>query len=145
MKYSIGSENELAQAMNKTITFFEDDETVEVSSLQLANGLLQLITLFKQMQIGVDQLTKYIETRPFVEALGLSPDIQQCVFEVWNNLFEFYFEFLGLQSYYTFKTNKITREVKTAGKDDSEPRTHVQKDEPQTNLMSSFHTPHMRK
>ena len=145
MKYSIGSENELAQAMNKTLTFFEDEETIEVSSVQLANGLLQLITLFKQMQIGVDQLTKYIETRPFVEALGLSPDIQQCAFETWTNLFEFYFEFLGLQNYYTFKTNTITREVKTAGKDDSEPRRCVKKDVPQTNLMFSFHTPNKRK
>ncbi len=77
MRYSIGSENKLAQGMNKTITFFDDDETVEVSSVQLANGLLQLITLFKQIQVGGDKLTKCMDTRPFVEPLGLSPDIQQ--------------------------------------------------------------------
>jgi hypothetical protein len=41
-----------------------------VSSLQLANGLLQLKTLFEQMQVG-DQPAKYLDTRPLVEALGL--------------------------------------------------------------------------
>ena len=96
------------------------------------------------MQIG-DQVAKYMDICPLVEALGLSPDIQQCSHEVWTSLFEFYFDFLGLQHYYTFKTNTITREVKTAGKDDSEPRRCVQKDNPQINLMFSFHTPNERK
>ncbi len=82
------------------MNFFEDDEIVEVSSLQLANGLLQLKTLFKQMQVG-DQVAKYMDTRPLVEALGLSPDVQQCSHEVWINLFEFYFDYLCLQHYYT--------------------------------------------
>ena len=86
-----------------------------------------------------------MDTHPLVEARGHSPDVQQCTFEVWTNLFEFYFDFLGIQHYYTFKTNTITREVKTAGKDDSEPRRCVQKDEPQTNLMFCFHTPNKRK
>ena len=57
IKYSIGSESELAKVMNKTMTFFGDGEVVEVSSLQLANGLVQLKTLFEQMQIG-DQVAK---------------------------------------------------------------------------------------
>ena len=38
--------------MNKTMTFFGDGEIVEMSSQQLANGLLQLKTLFEQMQVG---------------------------------------------------------------------------------------------
>ena len=104
--------------MNKTITLFGDGDIVEVSSLQLANGLLQLKTLFEQMQVG-DQSAKYLDTHPLVEALGLSPDVQQCTFEVWTSLFEFYFDFLGLQHYYSFKTNTITGEVKTADRDDS--------------------------
>ena len=58
--------------MNKTMTFFGDGEIVEVSSLQLANGLVQLKTLFEQMQVG-DQVAKYMDTCPLVEALGLSP------------------------------------------------------------------------
>ncbi len=95
------------------------------------------------MQIG-DQLAKSMGTRPLVEALGLSPDVQQCSHEVWTRLFEFYFDFLGLQHYYTFKTNTITREVKTAGKDDSEPRKCVQKYKTQTNLMLCFHTPNKK-
>ncbi len=98
MQYSIGSEIELAKAINKTMTFFGDGEIVEVSSQQLANGLLQLKTLFEQMQVG-DQLAKYLDTRPLVEALGFSPDVQKCAHEVWTNLFEFYFDFLGLQHY----------------------------------------------
>ena len=144
MQYSIASEIELAKAMNKTMTFFGDGEVVEVSSLQLANGLVQLKTLFEQMQVG-DQPAKYLDTRPLVEALGLSPDVQQCSHEMWTNLFEFYLDFLGLQHYYTFKTNTITREVKTAERDDSEPRKCVLKDELQTNLMFCFHTPNKKK
>lgn len=144
MQYSIASEIELAKAMNKTMTFFGDGEVVEVSSLQLANGLVQLKTLFEQMQVG-DQPAKYLDTRPLVEALGLSPDVQQCAFEVQTTLFEFYFDFLGLQHYYTFKTNTITREVKTAERDDSEPRKCVLKDEPLTNLMFCFHTPNKKR
>ena len=116
----------MAKAMNKTKTFFGDGDIVEVSSLQLANGLLQLKTLFEHMQVG-DQVAKYMVTCPLVEALGLSPDAQQCSHEVWTNLFEFYFDFLGLQHYYTFKTNTITRKVKTAERDDSEPRKCVHK------------------
>ncbi len=96
------------------------------------------------MQVG-DQPAKYLDTRPLVEALGLSPDVQQCAFEVWTTLFEFYFDFLGLQHYYTFKTNTITHEVKTAERDDSEPRKCVLKDQPQTNLMFCFHTPNKKK
>ena len=126
------------------MTFFEDDENVEVSSQKLANGLLQLKTLFQQMQIG-DQLAKSMDTHPLVEALGLSPDVQQCTFEAWTNLFEFYADFLGLKHYYTFKTNTITREVKTAERDDSEPRKCVLKDQCQTNLMFCFHTPNKKK
>ena len=74
--------------MNKTMTFFGDGEIVGVSSQQLANGLLQLKTLFEQMQVG-DQPAKYLDTRPLVEALGISSDVQQCAFEVWTSLFEF--------------------------------------------------------
>ncbi len=81
------------------------------------------------MQVG-DQASKYMDTHPLVEALGLSADVQQCAFEVWTNLFEFYVEFVGLLHYYTFKMNTITCEVKTAEKDDSDPRKHVHKDEP---------------
>ena len=44
-------------------------------SLQLANGLVQLKTLFEQMQVG-DQPAKYLDTRPLDEALGLSPDVK---------------------------------------------------------------------
>ena len=130
--------------MNKTMTFFGDGEIVEVSSQQVANVLLQLKTLFEQMQVG-DQPAKYLDTRPLVEALGLSPDVQQCAFEVWTNLFEFYFDFLDLQHYNSFKTNTITHEVKTAERDDSEPRKCVLKDELQTNLMFCFHTPNKKK
>jgi len=115
-----------------------------VSSQQLANGLLQLKTHFEQMQVG-DQVAKYLDTHPLVEALGLSPDVQQCSHEMWTNLFEFYFDFLGLQHYYSFKTNTITREVKNAERDDSEPRKCVLKDELQTNLMFCFHTPNKKK
>ena len=86
-----------------------------------------------------------MDTHPLVEALGLSPDVQQCSHEVWTDLFEFYFDFLGLLHYYTFTTNTLTREVKTAEKDDSEPRKHVQKDKPQTNLMFCCHTPNKKK
>ena len=81
MQYSIGSEIELAKVMNKTMTFFGDGEVVEVSSLQLANGLVQLKTLFEQMYVG-DQPAKYLDTRPLVEELGLSPDVQQCSHEM---------------------------------------------------------------
>ncbi len=122
------------------MTFFGGGDIFEVSSQQLANGLLQLKTLFEQMQVG-DQDAKFMDTRPLVEALGLSHNVQQCSHEVWINLFEFYFDFLGLQHYYIFKTNTITHEVKTGGKDDSEPRKCVLKHEPQTNLMFCFHTP----
>ncbi len=108
MKYLIGSQSKLAKAMNETMTLFGDGEIVEVSSLQLANGLLQLKTLFEQMQVG-DQVAKYMDTRPLVEALGLSPDVKQYSYEVWINLFEFYFDFLGLKHYYTFKMNTSTR------------------------------------
>ena len=111
MQYSIESEGKLAKVMNKTMNFCGDGEVVEVSSLQLAIGLVQLKTLFEQMQVG-DQPAKYLDTCPLVEALGLSPDVQQCAFEVWTSLFEFYFDFLGLQHYNTFKTNTITRRVK---------------------------------
>ena len=52
MKYLKGSQSELAKAMKKTMTFFGDGEIVEVSSQQLANDLLQLKTLFEQLQIG---------------------------------------------------------------------------------------------
>ena len=76
---------------------------------------MQVKTLFEQMKVG-DQPAKYLDTCPLVEALGLSPDIQQCAFEVWTTLFEPFFDFLGLQHYYTFKTNTITRKVKTAEK-----------------------------
>ena len=96
------------------------------------------------MQVG-DQPAKYLDTRPLVEALGLLPDVKQCAFEVWTNLFEFHFDFLGLQHYYPFKTNTITRKVKTAERDDSEPRKRVLKDEPQTNLMFCFHNPNKKK
>jgi hypothetical protein len=34
MKFSIGSGNELAQAMNKTITFFEDDTLDYVTKME---------------------------------------------------------------------------------------------------------------
>ena len=96
------------------------------------------------MQVG-DQPAKYLDTHPLVEALGLSPDVQQCSHVVWTNLFELYFYFLGLQHCYTFKTNTITCEVKTAERDDSEPRKRVLKDEHQTNLMFCCHTPNKRK
>ena len=96
------------------------------------------------MQIG-DQCTKCMDTCPLVKVLVLSPRCSTMHLEVWTNLFEFYFDFLGLQHYYTFKTNTITREVKTAGKDDSEPRKLVYKDDPQTNLMFCFHTPNEKK
>ena len=119
MKYSIGSEVMLAQAMNKIVTHFEDDEIVEMSSLQHA--------FFQQIQIG-GQLAKCMNTHPLVEALRISPDVQQCAFEVWANLFEFYFDFLGLQQYYTVKTNTIIRELKNPGKDDSVPRRSVKKE-----------------
>ncbi len=144
MQYSIGSERKVAKVTNKTMTFFGDGDIVEVSSQQLANGLLQLKTLFEQTQVGY-QVAKYLDTHPLVEALGLSPDVQQCAFEVWTNLFEFYFDFLGLQHYYSFKTNTITCKVKTAERDDSEPRKRVHKYEPQTNLMFCFHTPNKKK
>ena len=98
--------------MNKTMTLFEDAAIVTVSSQQLANGLLQLKTRFQQMQKG-DQLAKCIDTSPLVESLGFSSDVQQCAHLVWTNLFEFYFDFLGLQHYYTFKTNTISCEVHT--------------------------------
>ncbi len=106
--------------MDTTLTYLVEEETVELSSVQLAKGLLQIKTLFEQVQVG-DQPAKYLDTCPLGEALGLSPDVQQCAFEAWTNLFEFYFDFLGLQHYYTFKTNTISCEVKTAGKNDSEP------------------------
>ncbi len=101
---------------------------------------MQLKTRFEQMQVG-DQPAKYLDTCPLFEALGISPDVQQCSHEVWTNLFELYFDFLGLQHYYTFKMNTITREVKPAERDDSEPRKCVQKDNSQTNLMFCFLTP----
>ena len=96
------------------------------------------------MQVG-DQVAKYMDTHPLVEALGHSLDVQQCSHEVWTSLFEFYFDFLGLQHYYTCKMNTKTREVKTAERDDFEPRKCVLKDEPQTNLMFCFHTPNKKK
>ena len=96
------------------------------------------------MQVG-DQPAKYLDTCPLVEALRLSPDVQQCLHEMWANLFEFNFDFLGLQHYYTVKTNTITCKVKTAERDDSEPRKCVLKDEPQKNLMFCFHTPNKKK
>ncbi len=92
-----------------------------------------------------DLLAKCIDTHPLVEAFGLSPDVQECAFEVWIILFDFYFDFLGLQHHYTFRTNAITHEEKSPGKDDSEPRRRMQKENPQTNLMFSFHTPKKEK
>ncbi len=100
---------ELAKAMNQTLTYFVEEDIVEMSSLQLANGLLQMKTLFQQMQIG-DQLAKCLDTCPLVEVLGFSPGLGHCTFEVWNYLFEFYFDFLGLQQYCLFKMYTITRE-----------------------------------
>ena len=79
------------------------------------------------MQIG-DQLAKGIDTCPLVEALRFSPDVQQCAHEMWINLFEFYFDFLGLTQYYTFKMNKITSKEKAPGKDYSKLRKSVMKD-----------------
>ncbi len=96
------------------------------------------------MQIG-DQLAKCLNTHPLIDALGFPPGLDQCAFEVWTNLFEFYFDFLGLKHYYTFKTNTITREVKTAERANSEPRRSVKKDIFQTNLMFGFCTPNKRK
>ena len=144
MKYLIGSQSKSAKAMNKTMTFFGVGQIVEVSSLQLASGLLLMKTLFEKMQLG-DQLAKCLDTCHLVEALGFPPDVQQCAFEVWTSLFAFYFDFLSLRQYYTFKTNTITEEVRTPGKDDSELRKSVKNDIFETNLMCGFHIPNKRK
>ena len=85
----IESETELAKSMNKTLTYVVEEEIIKLVSLQLANGILQMKTLFPQMQIG-DWLAKCLDTLPLVEALGFSPGLEQCIFEVWINHFEFY-------------------------------------------------------
>ena len=74
MQYSIESETKLAKPMNEMLTHVVEEKNVKLSSLQPANGLLQMKTLFEQMQIG-DQLAKCLETCRLVEALGLSPDV----------------------------------------------------------------------
>ena len=48
MECLIESETELAKAMNQILTYFVEEHIVEMSSLQLANGLLQMKTLFRR-------------------------------------------------------------------------------------------------
>ena len=47
MENMIESETELAKAMNQTLTYFVEEEILEMSSVQLANGLFQMKTLFQ--------------------------------------------------------------------------------------------------
>ncbi len=68
MEYPIESETELAKAMNQMILYVVEEE-VELSSLQLASGLLQMKTHFKKIQVG-DQLAKCLDTHPLIDALG---------------------------------------------------------------------------
>ena len=74
MENMIESGMELAKAMNQTLNLIVEEDKVEMSSLQLANGHLQMKTLFQQMQAG-DQLAKCLDTGPLVEALGSSPNV----------------------------------------------------------------------
>ncbi len=46
MEYMIESETELTKAMNQTLTYFVEEDIVEMSSLQLAN-CLQMKNLFQ--------------------------------------------------------------------------------------------------
>ncbi len=68
MDYLIESKTELAKAMDTMVIYLVNDEIVQLPSLQLANGLLQLKSLFEQMQLG-DWLAKCLDTNPHVEAL----------------------------------------------------------------------------
>ena len=85
----------VVKAMSKMLTYGNDDEIVEFSSLQLANGFFQMKTLFEQMEIG-DWPAICQKTCPLVEAHGFSLDVEQCTHNSWRACFEFYFEFLGL-------------------------------------------------
>ncbi len=68
MDYLIESKTELAKAMDTMLTYAVDDEIVELPSLQLSIGSLQLKTLFKQMQI-CDWSAKCLDTFSLVEKL----------------------------------------------------------------------------
>ena len=68
-----------------------------ISCSQLANGLLELRSLFKEL--NESKGVSYVSPHALIKSLGINPDHSSCAFETWTVLIYYYLELLGCQHY----------------------------------------------
>jgi Ubiquitin carboxyl-terminal hydrolase len=85
----------------------------EADSETLFNSFVFLKRLLQNMQPSKNTKSSTLSNNmtKFVDTLGLSHDVNQCVNEFWSNLFHTYFEYVGVDHLYMLQMTTHYREV----------------------------------
>jgi hypothetical protein len=85
----------------------------EADSETLFNSFVFLKRLLQNMQPSKNTKSSTLSNNmtKFVDTLGLSHDVNQCVNEFWSNLFHTYFEYVGVDHLYKLQMTTHYREV----------------------------------